>query len=93
MTTVDFKTYYEDRCEFNKKHGNYRVEDYGMTSDDTYRKELIYDDGAIFYEVCRPVYEEAEVEVKGIKIKVKVKLFCTEYWSTEFGSKYMYERY
>ena len=38
-------------------------------------------------------YVDYEVEVKLVKIYKTIKMFRTEFWSTESVSKYYYERF
>ena len=40
-----------------------------------------------------PVTEVAEFNHRGIKMQAEVKLFKTEYWSSEFESREVYEKY
>jgi hypothetical protein len=39
------------------------------------------------------VYEKVEVEVRGFKLEASVKLFRVEFWSSEAGSKFYFEKY
>lgn len=93
MTIVDYKTFDKDLEDFNLKHG---VEDVKTSSmkNDSYTKEYIGEDGAILYVSVRPYYETKTVEVKNIKVNVQIKLFETEYWSSDNSkSKFYYEVY
>ena len=92
MELNGFDEYMKDKAEFFKKHGDYKLHDSGM-SQNGYLKSYCFDDGADFYELCGPVTEEVEVELHGVKAKVPVKLFRTEYWSSEDSSKFYYEKY
>ena len=87
-----FDEYMKDKAKFFKKHGDYKIHYSGM-SQNGYLKSYCFDDGADFYELCGPVNEEVEVELNGVKAKVPVKLFRTEYWSSEDISKFYYEKY
>lgn len=58
-----------------------------------YWKTYVFVDGAVWYEAMCPTYEQAEVEVKMVKITVEIKMLRTEFWSTESGSKYYYEKF
>ena len=60
----------------------------------TYHKTYACTDGAVWFEVNRPTYEKATVEVKGVKVQVEIKLFETEGWSTDNSqSIYCYEKF
>ena len=93
-TTVTYEEYSKELKAFAKKHnekGDMKVYS-SLWEDDHYHKEYCWEDGATFYEVVDLITEMAEAEVHGIKVKVPVKLYRTEYWSTEAPSKYFYER-
>ena len=98
MTT--YSSYLDYKRAFIKKHSkaDWTVETSGMDEYGKYIKTYTFTDGAQLIEVNRPVYEkaEAEVEVKGIKVKISetVKLFETEAWSTDNpNSVKFYERF
>lgn len=87
-------TEYEKRkFAFLKKHKDWDVETSPMDQYGCYRKTYTCTDGAIWYEVMRPVYETVTVEVKLVKIPVEIKLFETEGWSTESESIFYYEKF
>ena len=92
-TITDFD---KEKQEFFKKHDfNYHV----FTSDNennSYIKVYTFEDGAEFYERFA-YHEEAmpiEVEVHGLIFnkKVTVKYYTTEYWSSEFASRFVWEK-
>ena len=82
-------TYLDYKRAFIEKHrkADWTVETSAMDADGKYCKVYTFTDGAQLIEVNRPVYEtvEAEVEVKGVRVKIqdKVKLFETEAWNTD----------
>ena len=86
---MTYETYLDYKRAFIEKHkkADWTVETSPMKADGTYYKTYTFSDGAQLIEVNRPVWEtaEAEVEVKGIKVKIseKVKLFETEAWNTD----------
>lgn len=89
-----FQEYMTQKAEFFKKHGECRIHDHGMKSNDSYFKVYDFADGVNWCESCGPVFEAVTVEVHGMKVTATVKLFRTEYWSsTEPGSKFYYEKY
>lgn len=55
MTKISFKEYIDSKKAFNAKHGNCRVDRW--VDGKTIYKTLIYDDGAIWNEITRPVYD------------------------------------
>lgn len=91
--TATYKEYREEMQAFFKKHGEWTVETSPLDEYNRYTKTYSFEDGAQWFEVMGDCWEEAEAEVKGMKMTVNVHLYKTEYWSTEAGSKYMYERY
>lgn len=89
MNKVTMKDYYNTQSEFLAKH-DCRMEQNGDCN--CYYKNWSSEDGAFMVEINRVVTEEVEVEVKGVKCKVQVKLFETECYSSEFGSMYLYQK-
>jgi len=93
-------TYIEYKHAFIKKHSkaDWTVHTSPMDEYGQYTKVYVFTDGAQLIEVNRPVWEtaEAEVEVKGIKVKLRedVKLFETEAWNTDDATSVkFYERW
>lgn len=78
-------TYIEYKNAFIKKHNNadWTVHTSPMDEYGQYCKNYIFTDGAVLTEINRPVYETAEVEVKGVKVEVTIKLMETEAWNTD----------
>lgn len=92
--TVSYTEYKEDREKFFKKHNNdFDVYTSSLDEYDSYHKEYIFKDGAVWHEAMRPTYESKEIEIKKCKINIEVKMLRTEYWSTETYSKFYYEKY
>lgn len=93
MTTTytDYKT---EKERFFKKHNN-NFDTYTSSLDeyDFYHKEYIFRDGAEWHEVMGLTYELKEIEIKGCKLSVEVKMLRIEFWSTETYSKFYYEKY
>ena len=92
--TVTYKEYEEEKMEFIKKHNaksDCKVETSPMVNN-RYHKEYMWEDGACWCELSELVSEIAEVVVHGITVKTSVDLWRTEFWSTESGSKYFYEK-
>lgn len=86
----------EYKREFISRHGEHgwHVETSGIDSDGKYVKEWMFWDGAQLIEVVRPVWEQAEVNVKGVKLTVDVKLVETECWNSDDAhSRKWYEKY
>lgn len=94
MTVVTYGEYIQDLINFTDKH-NKKAECKVHTSpmvNNWYHKEYCWSDGATFYEVNAIVTETVKVTVHGVKMDVDVTLWKTEYWSSEFGSKYYYQK-
>lgn len=92
--TVDYKTYMTEKMEFISKHDHdFIVETSPMDDFGCYYKDYIFADGAIWYERMAPVTVPAIAEAHGVKCKVDVNLFQTEFWSTESESKFYYEQF
>ena len=94
--TVDYKEYTKDLQDFIKKHGKqgWEVQTSPMDEYGYYHKEYICNDGAIFYEVMGPEYCKQKVTVKMVEVEVEIKLFRTEYWSSDnASSKFYYEKF
>lgn len=95
MRTVDYKTYSQEKKSFMEKHEyNYKIETSPMDCNGVYTKIYMFEDGAEWTEVMRPVFEKALVEVKQVKFEMLVKLLETEFFNTESSkSSYYYERF
>lgn len=93
--TVKFNEYNEDKNSFFKKHNyNFKCDTSSMDEYGRYHKEYVFEDGAVWYEVMSPTWQNVEVEVKLVKVVVKVKLLSTEFWSSDnASSKYYYEKF
>ena len=92
--TVTVNDYWKDLREFSTKHnkkGDVKIYTSPMENN-RYHKEYCWSDGANFYTITELVEENVEAEAHGIKVTVPVEFWRTEYWSTEQGSKYFYER-
>ena len=93
--TVTYETYMESKIAFIKKHhGEFYVQTSPMDEYDRYHKEYFFEDGAVWYEVMGPSYQVAITEVKMAKVKVEVKMFETEFWTSDDAkSRFCYEQY
>lgn len=93
--TATYEIYDSTKTNFLERH-NYDYRVYTSSQDEYGRwyKEYICEDGAIFTECYSPVYETAEVTVKGLKFTQDVKLLRTEFYSNDgVKSQYLYERW
>lgn len=82
--TVTFSEYIKEQMEFANRHvenGFCRV--HTKTYGEGFRKEFQLQDGARWYEITMPVTEEISAETHGIAVKANVKLWRTQYWSSE----------
>ena len=93
--TVTATRYRYERDMFFKKHKNdFELQTSPMDEYGTYHKEYVFTDGAIWYEVMSPEYVTQEVEVKLCKVTVEIKMFRTEFWSSDnASSKFYYEKF
>ena len=89
MNKVEMKEFYERQADFLHRH-DCRMEQSGDVS--CYYKNWMSEDGSFMTEINRIVTEEVEVEVRGIRCKVQVRLFETECYSSEWGSMYLYQQ-
>lgn len=93
MRIVSMKEYYETVSKFVNKHEVAKVETSAFVNEQWY-KDYLCEDGAFGKEINRTVYEKVEVEVKGLKINVDIKLLETEWFDTDNGkSIYVYQKY
>ena len=93
MNILNSKEYSKKKLEFLKEADDWKVETSPMDEYGTYVKTYICSNGNVLTEVNRPVYETVEVEVKGVKVKVQVKLFESEMFSNKWGSVFTYEKF
>lgn len=95
LTTATAQEYFDEKKAFFKKHHNdFTVDTSSMDEYDRWYKDYIFSDGAQWHECYSPVYEDGVALVKGVEIQIKgIKLLRTEYYSTEAGSRYTYEKY
>lgn len=90
MTVITMHEYLERKMDFMKKHGEWKES--GNVSGETINKILVFEDGATWTEITRPVYEKTTVTVKGLNLKTTVKLYETEIYNTDNSkSVYLYE--
>lgn len=94
MTTVSYKQYNGEKKSFFEKHEHdFKCDTSSMDEYGRYWKTYVFADGAVWYEAMCPTYESTEVEIKMVKVTVEIKMLRTEFWSTESGSKYYYEKF
>lgn len=93
MTILTSKEYNEKKMAFLNDADSWRVETSPMDEYGCYVKTYLCDNGNVITEVNRPVYETAEVEVKGVKVTVQIKLFESEMFSNKWGSVFTYEKF
>lgn len=91
--TVTYEEFLEDKKAFFKKHNHdYQLQTSQMDKHGSYIKAYVFKDGAIWMEEMSPERVKRDVEVKKVNVTVEVKLLKTEYWNSEAGSKYYYEK-
>lgn len=92
--TVNYKTYDEEKTNFFKKHSNdFIIDTTPMDEYGRYWKTYIFGDDASWYEAMCPVTETTTVRIRECDVEVTVKFLRIEFWSSEFGSKYYYEKF
>lgn len=92
--TVNYKQYESEKVAFLKKHSWIDCSTSPMDEYGRYHKEYICEDGSIWYEVMGPEMVSEVVEIKKAQVKVEVKMFRTEFWSSDdSSSKYYYEQF
>ena len=95
QSLVDYQTYMSDKDSFFKAHGYaFKVYTSSLDQYNRYHKEYCFEDGACWYEICGPVTVAEDVEIKLAKVRVEVKMFRTEYYSSDCSRrKYYHEAY
>lgn len=93
MTILTSKEYEAKKIELLHEANDWKVETSPMDEYGQYVKTYICDNGNVITEVNRPVYETVDVEVKGVKMQVQVKLFESEMFSNKWGSVYSYQKF
>lgn len=93
--TVLYKEYAESKMAFTRKHNHdFKVKTSPMDEYEVYHKEYVFADGAVWYERMAPTYRDVEVEVELVKMTVTIKLFETEFWSSDDAtSRKYYEKF
>lgn len=93
MDILTSQEYSKKKIEFLYESDDWKVETSPMDEYGTYVKTYICTNGNVLTEVNRPVYETVDVEVKGVKTQVQVKLFESEMFSNKWGSVFTYEKF
>lgn len=93
MTILTSKEYDAKKIELLHEANDWKVETSPMDEYGQYVKTYICDNGNVITEVNRPVYETVDIEVKGVKMQVQVKLFESEMFSNKWGSVYSYQKF
>lgn len=91
--TVDYNEYANEKREFFKKHEN-KYKTYTSPTDEygAYARTYVFNDDAVWNEKYSHEEVTRSVEITDLKtwVNVTVKLFKTEFWSTESSGKCMY---
>lgn len=92
MKIVKYDDYAAEFKDFIHKHNNdFKVETKGH-SGEYYNKTYMFEDGAVWYECARKVFETVEIEVHLCKVNQTIALFEVEFWSSkDSASKFYYE--
>lgn len=94
MTTT-YEIYMARKKAFFRKHkNNFDCYTSPMDEHSRYSKTYTFADGGVWYETMRPVRRSQIVTVEGVEFVVNVKLFETEYFSSDNAeSACYYEKY
>lgn len=98
MTTT-YRQYRSEKDAFFRKHKHdFQTYTSPLNEYNVYYKDYVFADGAHWYERMGPTFEtaSASVEVNGITVEIKqdIKLFETEYFSSDdANSKKYYEKW
>ena len=92
MTILTSKEYSEKKTDF-LRGTDWRCDTSPMDEYGVYTKTYVCENGNVLTEVNRPVYETVQVEVKGIKCDVQVKLFESEMFTNKWGSVFTYDKF
>ena len=88
---ADGKAYSDDKSAFFKKHGgDFRLYTSPMDQYSRYHKGYCFKDGAVWNEICGPETVTEEVTVKLTKVKVTVRMFVVEYFSSDCSRSRFY---
>lgn len=92
---VNYLQYSNEKFKFFKKHkNNFEVTTSQMDEYGKYNKTYAFKDGSCWYEIMSPEYVTETVEIKLAKITIEVKMFRTEFFSSDDStSKYYYEKF
>lgn len=88
MNRVTFQEYYKAQADFLSKHDCHMSQEGDINY---YTKHWYSEDGAEMYEINRIINVPKKVEEKGVEVIVRILLWESECWSTEFGSMYLYQ--
>lgn len=82
--TKDYESYAGEKQGFFTKHHNHYILNVSDRDEyNYYYKEYYFDDGSMWYEIKGPVIERVKCRVHGLQIETDVKLYRTQYWSTD----------
>ena len=91
---TNYDTFWREKKDFCQNHdSDYTVCTSPMDEYGRWHKTYLFTDGAVWSELMTPEFETAYTEVHGVRVEVEVKMLKTEYWSTEQGSKYYWEKF
>lgn len=93
MIILSNKDYEAKKINFLHESDDWKVKTSPMDEYGRYIKTYVCSNGDVLTEVNRPVYETVEVEVKGVKTEVQVKLFESEMFSNKWGSVFTYDKF
>ena len=93
MTILTAKEYETKKIKLLQESDSWKLETGPMDEYGKYIKTYICDNGTVITEINRPVYETVDIEVKGVKTQVQVKLLESEMFSNKCGSVFTYDKF
>lgn len=95
MTTVKFDDYQRELQKFAERHKNESLNPTvynSMPRDNCFRKDICWEDGAMWCEVTEKIWEHTSVCLHDVDCPVFVAMWRTEYWNSDGGrSKFCYQ--
>ena len=93
MTTTNME-YEQEKMNFFKKHNFDYVAQTSHMSNNSYIKEYVFEDDAIWHETYDQIFEKVTITNHGIETNVKVCYRRTEYYNSDnASSKFVYENW
>ena len=94
MNIVDYKQYTKERLEFiNNQESEWEIYTSPQVNN-IWHKEIVFDNGAVWYERYEKKRVPVEAEARGVKVTVEIPMLEIEFWNSKNSeSKYYYEKW